>query len=125
MRLFLRSAIVLFLSVAAFGQTNDPAMDQEVFDKPLRSSYIPLGPGDKMLSVLDLDGCTSRASRGRAAQSPSRIRTRRTANQTLPFTLGTGGGGGMEDGVIVGASYDSLTRMVTLTTSFGTMFFWT
>ena len=26
------------------------------FFKPLRSSYVSGGPGDKMLSVLDLDG---------------------------------------------------------------------
>ena len=113
MRVFLRSAIVLFMSVAAFGQTNDPAMDQEVFDKPLRSSYIPLGPGDKMISVLDLDGAYVKSL------TIGGLVTLQLANNTeVSVQLsGGGGGGGMADGVLVTATYNATTKMIDLTTS--------
>ena len=56
MRLFSLVTIALLVSVGAFGQTYDPATDQEPIINPLRSSYVSTVPGDKMISVLDLDG---------------------------------------------------------------------
>ena len=40
-----------------FGQpTYKQGMGQEPILGPMRSSYIPLGPGDKMIATADLDG---------------------------------------------------------------------
>ena len=113
MRFFSRVAIVLLISIAAFGQTQDPAMDQEVLGKPLRSSYIPLGPGDKMLSVLDLDGAFVKAI------TIGGLVTLQLANNTEVTVQisGSGGGGGGADGVLKTAVYDADTKTITLTTS--------
>ena len=64
----------------------------------MRSSYVPSGPGDKMISVLDLDGAYVKSL------TIGGLATLQLANNTEAVVQlsGGGGGGGGADGVLTG-----------------------
>ena len=81
--------LLLLLSGPVLGQTYQSGQDQEPIIAPLRSNYIPSGPGDKMISVEDLDGgfVKSLTTSGLAV-------VQLADNSTIPVQLILGGGGG-------------------------------
>ena len=72
------------------------------------------GPGDKMLSVEDLDGAYVKSV------TIGGLVTLQLANNTevtVQISGGGGGGGGSVDGVLTAAVYTPSTKMIALTTS--------
>ena len=110
----LRAALVaaLFVSLCQ-AQTYRPGQVQIPIAGPLRSTSPSTVPGRKMVSADDLDGAFVKSI------TIGGMVTLQLANNTEATVQlsGSGGGGGMADGVLVTATYNATTKMIDLTTS--------
>ena len=114
---------IVALATSAIGQTFELGKNQLPFAGPLRSSYAPSGAGDKMLTVLDLDGAFVKSATFASNTVTMTVQmadnTEETVTIPIPTSTGGGGGGATDAEVqqLIGAAiaYDALNSTLTFT----------
>ena len=110
------AAAMLLLSTSAWSQTFQAGEGQTPQFGPIRSSYVPLGAGDKMIDVGDLDGAFVKSGSVSGMTLTLVLQKADNTDETIMFTAS---GGGTADGVLTAASFNTTTRVITLTASVG------
>ena len=97
MQLILRALLLIFFVSLPLAQTYEEGSDAEPISLPLRSTYVPLGPGDKPFDTRDFDGAFVKTAAPSIDADGNAVLTlvvqlEDNSEQTVVFTAMGGGG---------------------------------